>query len=164
MMLAGGSFAAAGDLDITATVAAAYLGAVAGDNCGYLLARRYGGGLTEWLDANQKRANLRDSAQIYMTQKGGVSVFLSCWLFAPLGPYVNLISGITRYNWLKYALWGALGEMFWVGIYVGLGYGFSDQITAVGALLGNTSGLLVALLGVALMGRWLWKASTPKPA
>lgn len=161
MMLAGGSFAATGDLNTTATVGAAYAGAVAGDNTGYLLARTFGSRLTNWLDANPKRAKLRDSAKSYMDKKGPISVFLSCWLVAPLGPYVNLVSGITRYNWVKFAFWGALGEVFWVGIYVGLGYNFSDQIMTLASMLGNISGLIVALLGAVLLGRWLWKASTP---
>jgi membrane protein DedA with SNARE-associated domain len=162
MMLAGGSFAATGDLNTAATVAAAYTGAVVGDNSGYLLARTFGTRLTDWLDANPKRAKLRDNAKAYMDEKGPISIFLSCWLVAPLGPYVNLVSGITRFNWAKFALWGALGEIFWVGIYIGLGYSFSDQITTLGSLLGNASGFLVALLGVFLLGRWLWKASAPK--
>jgi membrane-associated protein len=162
MMLAGGSFAAAGDLDTTATVAAAYTGAVAGDNTGYLLARTFGTRLTGWLDANPKRAKLRGDAKSFMDRKGPVSIFLSCWLVAPLGPYVNLVSGITRFHWAKFALWGALGEIFWVGIYVGLGYSFSDQITTLASMLGNISGFLVALLSVFVLGRWLWKASSPK--
>lgn len=161
MMLAGGSFAATGDLNITATVAAAYAGAVAGDNTGYLLARTFGTRLNNWLEANPKRTKLRDSAKSYMDKKGPISVFLSCWLVAPLGPYVNLVSGITRFNWAKFAFWGALGEVFWVGIYVGLGYSFSDQITTLASMLGNISGFIVALLGAVLLGRWLWKASAP---
>lgn len=163
MMLAGGSFAATGDLNTTATVAAAYTGAVAGDNTGYLLARTFGTRLTTWLDANPKRAKLRDNAKAYMDRKGPISVFLSCWLVAPLGPYVNLVSGITRYNWTKFALWGALGEVFWVGIYIGLGYSFSDQISTLATMLGNASGFIVAVLALVVLGRWLWKASTPKP-
>jgi len=162
MMLAGGSFAATGDLNTIATIVAAYSGAVSGDNTGYFLARTFGTRLTSWIDANPKRAKLRDSAKSYMEKRGPISVFLSCWLVAPLGPYINLVSGITRYKWAKFALWGALGEMFWVGIYVGLGYTFSDQITTLASMLGNASGFLVALLGVFLLGRWLWKASTPK--
>jgi membrane protein DedA with SNARE-associated domain len=162
MMLAGGSFAATGDLNTTATVAAAYTGAVAGDNTGYMLARTFGTRLTGWLDANPKRSKLRDNAKSYMDKKGPISIFFSCWLVAPLGPYVNLVSGITRFNWAKFALWGALGEIFWVGIYIGLGHSFSDQITTLGSMLGNASGFLVALLGVFLLGRWLWKASAPK--
>lgn len=161
MMLAGGSFAATGDLNTIATVAAAYTGAVAGDNTGYLLARTFGTRLSGWLDANPKRAKLRDSAKSYMDKKGPISVFLSCWLVAPLGPYVNLVSGITRFDWARFALWGALGEVFWVGIYIGLGYRFSDQITTLASMLGNASGFIVTLVGIFLLGRWLWTASAP---
>jgi len=162
MMLAGGSFAATGDLNTIATIVAAYSGAVSGDNTGYFLARTFGTRLTSWIDANPKRAKLRDSAKSYMEKRGPISVFLSCWLVAPLGPYVNLVSGITRFNWARFALWGALGEVFWVGIYVGLGYNFSTQITTLASMLGNASGFVVALLGVFLFGRWLWNASKPK--
>lgn len=162
MMLAGGSFAATGDLNTTATIAAAYTGAVAGDNVGYLIARTFGARLNTWLGANPKRAKLRDNAQSYMDKKGPISIFLSCWLVAPLGPYVNLVSGITRYNWAKFALWGAFGEVFWVGIYIGLGYSFSDQITTLASMLSNASGFVVALLGAVLLGRWLWSVSKPK--
>lgn len=162
MMLAGGSFAATGDLNTAATVAAACTGAVSGDNTGNLLARTFGTRITGWLDANPKRAKPRDSAKSYMDKRGPISVFLSCWLVAPLGPYVNLVSGITHFNWAKFAFWGALGEVFWVGIYIGLDYSFSDQITTLASMLGNGSGFLVALLGAFLLGRWLWKASAPK--
>ncbi len=162
MMLAGGSFAATGDLDITSTVAAAYLGAIAGDNTGYLLARMFGSRISNWLDTNPKRAKLRDGAKSYMDSKGPISIFLSCWLVAPLGPYINLVSGLTRYNWRKFAIWGAMGEVCWVGIYIGLGYSFSNQISTLASMLSNASGLIVALLAVVVLGRWLWKASAPK--
>lgn len=161
MMLAGGSFAATGDLDTTTTVAAAYFGAVVGDNSGYALARTFGSHISGWLDAKPNRSKLRDRAKSYMDRKGPVSVFLSCWLVAPLGPYVNLVSGITRYSWFKFAFWGAMGEIFWVGIYVGLGYSFSDQITALATMLSNASGFIVAVLAVVLLGRWLWTVSKP---
>lgn len=161
LMLAGGSFAATGDLDATATVAAAYGGAVLGDNTGYALGRTFGERLTRWFAASPKRAKLRHNAHAYMQRRGGLSIFLSTWFVAPLGPYVNLLSGLTRYNWLTFALWAALGEVVWVGLYIGLGYGFSDQIIAIGSLLGNVSGLLVALLLVFVLGHWLWRLSQP---
>ena len=35
-------------------------------------------------------------------------------------------------------------------------------ITALGTMLGNASGFLVALLVVTFLGRWLWNVSKPK--
>jgi len=161
MMLAAGSFAATGDLNPASTAAAAYTGAVAGDNTGYFIARKFGTQIAGWLETNPKRAMLRDRAKSYMDSKGAISVFLSCWLAAPLGPYVNLVCGLTRFNWAKFAFWGAMGEVFWVGIYISLGYSFSDQITTLASVLGNASGFIVALLGIFLIGRWLWAVSAP---
>ena len=87
-----------------------------------------------------------------MHKRGGSSVFFSCWLVAPLGPYINYISGITKFTWARFALWGILGEIVWVGLYVGLGYTFADNITALSNMLGNASGFITALAAVIELG------------
>lgn len=161
MMLAAGSFAAAGDLPLVAVVAAAYCGAVLGDNSGYFLAKMGSRPVSAWLDRHPKRAALRLSAENYMTHWGGPSVFFSCWLVAPLGPYVNYASGMSGFRWIRFFAWGALGELFWVGIYVGAGYTFANQITALASLLGDISGFLVATVLTFVLGRWLWQVSHP---
>ena len=84
------------------------------------------------------------------------------WLAAPLGPYVNFVSGLTNFKWHRFALWGLLGEIVWVGLYVGLGYTFADNITSVASILGNASGLITALLVGTGLGLWLWKLSKPR--
>ncbi len=159
VMLTAGGFAAAGDLVLAAVAGAAYVGAVIGDNTGYLIARLAGDRLSGWLNAKPKRAALRKRAETYMAKWGGSSVFFSCWLVAPLGPTVNYISGLSRMTWLRFALWGALGEIVWVSLYVGLGYSFADNISALSDLLGNISGFLTAALLTIGLGIWLWKVS-----
>lgn len=162
VMLAAGGFAASGDLALGWVACAAFAGAVMGDNGGYWIARFSGTRLSDWLAANPKRAGLYDKSEAFMNKWGGSSVFFSCWLVAPLGPYVNYVSGLTRFTWIRFAMWGALGEIVWVTIYVGLGYSFADQITALSTLLGNVSGLIVALFAVGILGWWLIKASRAK--
>ncbi len=159
VMLTAGGFAAAGDLVLAAVAGAAYVGAVIGDNTGYLIARLAGDRLSGWLNAKPKRAALRKRAETYMAKWGGSSVFFSCWLVAPLGPTVNYVSGLSRMTWLRFALWGALGEIVWVSLYVGLGYSFADNISALSDLLGNVSGFLTAALLTIGLGIWLWKVS-----
>ena len=97
-----------------------------------------------------------------MRKWGGSSVFFSCWLVAPLGPYINYVSGLSQFSWPRFALWGAAGEVFWVGIYVGLGYLFADNMTQIASLLGNLSGFLAAGAVAIGLGVWLWRASKPK--
>ena len=159
LMLATGGFAAAGDLSLPAVAAAAFCGAIIGDNLGYWIARGLGGRLSDWLSKRPKRAALRTKSEAFMNKWGGSSVFFSCWLVAPLGPYINYVSGLSRYSWPRFALWGAAGEVFWVGIYVGLGYTFADNITQISSLLGNISGFLAAAVVAIGLGTWLLHAS-----
>lgn len=158
LMLAAGGFAATGDLSLPAVAVAAFSGAIIGDNLGYWIARGIGDRFSDWLSTRPRRAALRNHAQGFMARWGGVSVFFSCWLVAPLGPYVNYVSGLTRFSWTRFALWGAAGEVFWVGIYIGLGYLFTDNLTQISALLGNLSGFLVAAVVAVGMGAWLARA------
>ena len=85
---------------------------------------------------------------------GGMAVFLSRWLFSPLGPYMNFVTGAAGMAWPRFALWGAAGEAVWVGLYVGLGYSLATRIEALGAILGNLSGVLAA--GAVTVGLGLW--------
>jgi membrane-associated protein len=155
LMITSGGFAATGDLVLSTVFIAAFTGAVLGDNTGYWIARGLGEKLDSWLDKHPKRAALKSKGAAFMHKRGGSSVFFSCWLVAPLGPYINYISGITKFTWARFALWGILGEIVWVGLYLGLGYTFADNITALSNMLGNASGFITALVAVIGLGWWL---------
>lgn len=162
LMLTSGGFAATGDLTLSTVLAAAFIGAVLGDNACYWIARASGDRMQNWLEKNPKRNALRHKSQSFMEKWGGASVFFSCWLVAPLGPYVNYVSGLTRFTWLRFALWGIAGEVVWVSLYVGLGFTFADNITLIASMLSNASGFITAM-GVAIgLGIWLWKSSKPR--
>lgn len=164
LMLASGSFAATGDLVLIEVALAAFVGAVLGDNLGYLIARLSGDRMENWLNAHPKRAALSTKGQAYMEKWGGSSVFFSCWLVAPLGPYVNYISGLTKFTWARFAMWGVMGEIVWVSLYVGLGYMFGDNFTAISSLLANASGLITAFIITIGLGFWLLKSAKAKTA
>lgn len=162
LMLASGSFAATGDLSLLNVAIAAFCGAVLGDNTGYLIARTSGDRMGRWFKSKPKRAGMLVKGEAFMTKWGGSSVFFSCWLVAPLGPYINYVSGFTKFTWLRFALWGMAGEVVWVGLYVGLGYTFGDNFAAIASLLGNASGLITALAVTIGLGFWLVRAARSK--
>lgn len=159
LMMAAGGFAAAGDLNLAGVAIAALSGAVLGDNAGYWIARRIGTRAGDWIDKNPKRAALKSKATDILDRRGGPSVFLTCWLFAPLGPTMNYVCGISKFAWPRFATWGVAGEIVWVGIYVGLGYSFAGNITAIASLLGNASGFVTACALVIALGWWLVRAA-----
>ena len=157
IMLTAGAFVASGDLNGLATFATALSGAILGDQAGYSLGRRGGDYLSRMSQSTGKSARLLARAQGFAAHWGGLGVFLSRWLFSPIGPYMNLVTGAAPMNRATFTLWGVLGEVVWVTIYVGLGYTFGDQIEAVASIAGNFSGVLAA--GAVTLGLGLWLRS-----
>lgn len=153
MMLAAGAFIATGDLSAPAVIGAALFGALLGDQAGYQIGRLGGSVLRARLDRRPAQARLIAGAEARITQSGWVAVFLSRWLFSPLGPYVNLLAGGACMKWLQFTLPAAFGELVWVTVYVGLGFGFASQISALGDMLGNLVGLATSLALAAILGR-----------
>lgn len=156
MMMAGGAFSASGDLVLWQVCAAALTGALIGDQTGYFLAR-HGGGDKLWarLRALPHSAKLMAQAEAFLHRRGGWAVYLTRWLFSPLGPYVNLIAGATRISWARFALADLAGEITWVTVYVTLGYVFGSHIEELSDTLGSVIGVLTAGMMTVLLGRAL---------
>ncbi|MBP0482720.1 DedA family protein [Sagittula salina] len=145
VMLAAGAFAAAGDLVFWQVWLVAWLAALAGDNTGYQLGRRGGVPLVRWMGAKTGKAGLIAQGEETVARYGGLGVFFSTWLVAPLGPWVNLIAGAMRLPAWRFAVWDTAGETIWVTGYVGLGFVFGAQVDTLAALVTDWAGLVAAL-------------------
>lgn len=155
MMLAGGAFVASGDLVLWQVIAAAYGGAFFGDQTGYLIGRYGGAPLLEKVARSPARAAALTRARAMVDRYGGLGVFFSTWLTAPLGPWVNLIAGATGLSWRRFAIWDLLGETIWVSLYVSLGFVFSSQIGTLAAIISNVIGLIAAVTVAIVMAAWI---------
>lgn len=162
LMLTGGGFIASGELSLIAITSAAYCGAILGDQTGFWAGKRASHFIEAKMKAAPKRAALHEKASDLSARYGGMGVFLSRWLFSPLGPYVNFASGAADINWLRFTLWGAVGEAVWVLLYVGLGYAFADKITELAGILSNTSGFMAAGVVTTVLGYGLRRAVVSK--
>lgn len=157
VMLAAGAFAAAGDLTFSTLLAAALIAAILGDQTGYWIGRLAGPPVLARLARAPGRARLIARAQEAVARDGGFGVFFSTWLFAPLGPWVNLVAGAAGLGWLRFALWDAAGEAIWVTGYLSLGHAFGDRLDALVSLMGNLSGFLAAGVVTLALGLMLWR-------
>ena len=166
MLIAAGSFVEQGDLNQWGVLVLASAGAILGDNIGYALGR-WGGHhmarrLSSWVGGENR---LREAVK-WSEQWGGAGIFLSRWLLTPLGPWVNLISGITGYPWHRFLFFDVTGEVLWVVLYVMLGRFFSNQVQTTQEVFGDFTWLFVGLLAAALLGwqliRYLRPVSLPK--
>lgn len=155
LMMTAGGFVAAGDLALWKTLIAAAGGGIAGDQVGYWAGRKLGSPLLARLRRDPTRDKLLGKAVALMDTRGVVAVFLSRWLFSPLGPWVNLTAGSTGYGWSRFTVAGVAGEAVWAGLYVGMGYGFAGNIEAASDMLGSALGILAGGAAVIFLGFWM---------
>ncbi|GAA6207664.1 hypothetical protein NBRC116601_09570 [Cognatishimia sp. WU-CL00825] len=164
LMLAAGAFIATGDLDAYSSLLAALSGALCGDQIGYQIGAKGREPLARFMGKTQARARMMARSEAYLIQWGGLGVFLSRWLFSPLGPYINFASGAAGLPLWRFTLFAALGECIWVTLYLGLGYGFADNLAMASELAGDMLGLLAGLSMVFGFGVWLLRHNRKKNA
>jgi membrane protein DedA with SNARE-associated domain len=152
VVLASGFFAHQGILELDALIAAVALGAVAGDNIGYLLGARLG---REWLLKRGSRFGLRKKrlAQVeaFFQRQGPRAVFIGRFIgFARA--LVPFVAGASRMPYRRFVVADALGAGLWTVTFVALGYGLGASwqvaekwISRSGLVLGA-----VLLLGAGL--------------
>ncbi|MGP6088946.1 DedA family protein [Antarctobacter jejuensis] len=158
VMLAAGAFSASGDLSFWQVMGTAWLAAVAGDQTGYHIGRWGGPPLIDVIAHRTGRHRLIGQARETVQNWGGVGVFFSTWLVAPLGPWVNLIAGAGRVERWRFTIADVAGETIWVSVYVILGYSFGTRLDDLTQIVSDWSSLLASVaaaiaLGVALFVR-----------
>lgn len=154
VLIAMGSLVAQGQMEFWPVVLTGAAGAVLGDQIGYAFGR-YGG--RPLLAAVTRRIGGADKvaqAEAYSLKWAGWGIFFSRWLIGPLGPWINVTSGLTEYPWLRFVALDIAGELLWLVIYVSLGRAFSDQVQTLASLLGNFTWVIVGLLAAGFLG---WK-------
>ena len=164
LLIVAGSLAAQGTLNFGIAVAAAVVGSVAGDQIGYAIGRWGGRRLTGWLTRLMGDAKRLEEMDNRIRRWGAASIFFSRWLVTPLGPWVNLTSGLAGYSWLQFTLWDVLGEALFAVLYLGFGLAFSDRVQAIESVLGDLTWALVAVLAAAVIGWKLFAKKTAPPS
>lgn len=154
LLVVAGSFTAQGELKLWEVLVAGTAGAISGDQIGYWIGRRGGRRLVNRLFRSKGGSNEMGRAEAFSRRWGGAAVFFSRWLATPLGPWVNLYSGIAEYPWHRFTFWDSLGEVIWVVLYVLLGKIFSDRVLALADLLGNLGWVFVGVIASIFLG---WK-------
>lgn len=154
LLLAVGSFVAQGELKLWQVLIVGSAGAIVGDQIGYCLGRWGGRRLVRRITNKVGGADKIKRAEAFSKRWGSAGIFFSRWLVGPLGPWINLSSGITVYPWTRFILWDVLGEVLWVVLYVMLGKVFSDRVQDLAELLGNLTWVIVGVIAAIILG---WK-------
>ena len=156
LLVAAGSFTQFGAMKLWQVIAVASAGSVLGDQIGYGLGR-WGGRVAEQFSRRLGGEEKIKRAEEFARRWGGTGIFFSRWLVTPLGPWLNLTSGMAAYSWPRFLLWDVLGEVLWVCLYVMLGKLFSDRVQALTEILGNLAWAVAGLVLAVILGWQLAK-------
>jgi len=139
-------------LDVRVLVAAAAFGAIAGDNAGFWLGRRYGYRLLlrygYAIRMNERRIKL---GQFMFERHGGKVVFFGRFV-AFLRVVAALLAGINCMDWRRFMMFNTLGGIAWAALFGWAGYTFGEAIEAVTMPFAIVS-VTVAVAGF-LLGIW----------
>lgn len=150
LLIAAAVYAATvGGLQIEMVVMYAAIGAIMGDNVGYLVGKTAGRrALTRWggkLGLTPERLLLGE----YLFAKHGPKVVFFGRFTAFLRTFAALLAGATRMPWPRFLVWNALGGICWTSLYGFGAYAIGDQIHK---LLGPVG----IALGVIALGVIVW--------
>ncbi|HEY0606905.1 MAG TPA: DedA family protein [Herpetosiphonaceae bacterium] len=162
LLLTAGAFVADGDLSMWWVFGLGTVAAVLGDHLGYSIGRWGSQRLIDRLSRWGGGASRIEQAEAAARRWGGIGIFLSRWLLTPIGPVINLTSGIARYSLPAFFCFDIAGEMVWVGSYVTLGRVFSDQVQDLSGVLGNLTWVIVGIVTMALLA-WMLLRQKPVP-
>jgi membrane-associated protein len=153
VVITAGVVASAGDLSLPLVIAAAALGAFLGDNCAYLVGRRFGERVTARFFSGEKARHRVDWAHHQIRERGGELIAVG--RFIPGGrTAVTLSAGMLRYAWRRFVLFDAAAALVWAAYASLLGYfgGRTFESEWKGLLL--ALGLAFAVVGGIELVRW----------
>jgi membrane protein DedA with SNARE-associated domain len=157
ILLAAGALAGTDRLSLTTAAIVAIAAAMLSDSLWYQLGRRRGARVLQMLC----RISLEPDSCVRRTEnfygKHGASSLLVAKFVPGLNTASPPLAGIFRMRLDRFLFFDALGIILWVGVYVGLGYAFSDQLERVADRALALGAGLVALLLAAFGGFLVWK-------
>ncbi len=164
LLVAAGSFAKQGEMKLVPIIIVASAAAIMGDQIGYGASRWAGRHLIDRVTRKIGGATKIKKAEALTTRWGAAGIFFSRWLVTELGPWLNVTSGLAGYPWRRFVVWGVLGEIIWVVLYVMLGYVFSDRVQYLADILGNLAWVILGIIVALILGWKIIKYLRPAPS
>ncbi len=161
LLMVSGALTEQGDMNLWLALALSAAAAVIGDNIGYAIGR-WGGRhirLSRFAGGEERL----ERAKMWLKRWEGAGIFFSRWLITPLGPVINITSGLTAYSWPRFLFYDVIGEALWVVLYILLGRFFSDRVLEMSELMGDFVWVFVGLLTIGVLG-WVIARFLRSPA
>lgn len=150
LLLSAGIFAAQGKLPLATTILVIALAAIAGDNIGYFIGKRYGRQLFRKPDSVLFRHEYVNKAELFYARFGNKAMLLAH--FVPVvRTFAPAVAGIAKMNYPRFVVFDAIGDTAWAIIVTLVGYWFGTKIPNIDHyILLAVGGVMVITLGPAI--------------
>lgn len=127
LLLTAGVFAAQGKLPLLWTILVIAAAAIAGDNVGYHIGKRYGRRLFRKPDGLIFRQEYIQRAEQFYERFGARTVLIAH--FVPIvRTFVPPVAGVAKMNYRQFVIFDAIGDTAWAAIVTLIGYWFGTKI------------------------------------
>ena len=127
LLLTAGVFAASGQLSLPLTIVVVALAAIAGDNVGYQIGRRFGRQLFKRPDSILFKRKYVTDAEAFFQRFGDQTMLLAH--FVPIvRTFAPPVAGIAEMRFKQFVLFDAIGDSAWALIVTLVGYWFGSRI------------------------------------
>jgi undecaprenyl-diphosphatase len=152
LVIIGGVYAGLGDLWLPVVAAVAVVGAVAGDNVGYWIGRRFGRG---FLERHGRRLFVTperlEATERYYRRHGGKTVFLG--RFIPVVRSVGfIVAGVSHMPWKRFFGYDLAGAAIWGVTHTVIGYVLGESYERLERFATPFGLVLLGLLVVLILG------------
>ncbi len=138
-------------LPIQSVIIAGIIGAIMGDNFGYLIGRHFG---MQILHKHGPKIGLTKQRLLlgnYMFSKYGGIIVFSGRFIAILRMFAALLAGANRMPWHSFLFYNALGGIFWAGGYTTCAYFLGTKIERLSGYLAIIFGGITAIIILTLL-------------
>lgn len=127
LLLTAGVFAAQGKLSLASVILVVAIAAIAGDNVGYHIGKRYGRRLFRKPDGLIFRQEYVQRAEHFYERFGSRTMLIAH--FVPVvRTFVPPVAGVAHMNYPKFVMYDAIGDTAWAIIVTLIGYWFGTKI------------------------------------
>ena len=141
--------ATTGDVAIEWMVPAAAVGAILGDNAGFLIGRRVGPPVLERYGPRVGLTEERQHLGRYLFLRHGGKVVFFGRFVAFLRTFAALLAGANQMPWGRFLLWNALGGVVWTTLYGFVPFLLGDQVHRLAGPFGIAVGVVALAVAVA---------------
>ena len=127
LLLTAGVFAAQGKISLASVILVVAVAAIAGDNTGYHIGKRYGRRLFRKPDGLIFRQEYVQRAEKFYERFGSRTMLIAH--FVPVvRTFVPPVAGVAHMNYPKFVIFDAIGDTAWAVIVTLMGYWFGTKI------------------------------------